>query len=294
MNTPAKEIEPLFAEGEVARELSKQLARFMSKARVVALKLGSGFSPLTIGWRLQELLSADHAIAITWSGDRVALERLLGKGPVILSVPAGSPSLEGPLTELSQQPIGPLRLVLIVDPDAECFGASQWFVRSWAIEFPSWHDLFPDVGARANELLRLLALRDGAKGSLSPEALETVRSLRWPGGEPELLARLEHGLAFARSGNITTDALDLAPAHGEALQMPSLQEALEAMQLLYVAAVIVRCGGNRSQAARALSCDVRSVFRYVEKLQREDTTALRATWSVIRGLIGDIGPGPLV
>jgi hypothetical protein len=294
MNTPSQDIEPLFADGELARELSKQLARFMTKARVVAVKLGSGFSPLAIGWRLRELLSAERATAITWSGDRVELQRLLRECPVILSVPAGSPSLEAVLTELSQPPIGPLRLVLIVDPNANCFGAARWFVSSWAIDLPSWQDLFPDAGARANELLRLLALRDGARVSLSPEGLDTIRSCRWPGGEPELLARLEHGLVFASGGTITPEALDLAPAHGKALQTPSLQEALETMQMLYVAAVIARCRGNRSQAARSLSCDVRSVFRYVEKLQREDASALRARWSVIRGLISDIGPGPLV
>jgi hypothetical protein len=181
---------------------------------------------------LEEVLSADRATAVTWSGDRVALDRLLGEGPVILSVRAGSPSLEAVLTELSQPPIGPLRLVLVVDPEADCFGAARWFVSTWAIDLPSWQELFPDVGSRANELLRLLARRDGTRVSLSPEGLDTIRSRRWPGGEPELLARLEHGLVFASEGSITPEALDLPPAPGKASQTPSLQEALETMQML--------------------------------------------------------------
>jgi DNA-binding NtrC family response regulator len=124
--------------------------------------------------------------------------------------------------------------------------------------------------------------------------LSAIRSRPWPGGEPELLARLEHGLVFASGDTITPESLELAPARGNALQTPSLQVALETMRMLYVAAVIKQCEGNRTQAARALSCDARSVFRYVETLQREDASELRATWSLIRGLINEIGSGPLV
>jgi hypothetical protein len=248
---------------------------------------------LTLAWRLQELLADKGPLTVTWAGETTALLDLLGRQLVILAVAPGTPSLDPIIAPLADTPGSPLRLVVLIEMGADCFQATRWFIESWSVPVPAWHDVFPDPALRANEVLRLVCVQRAREARLSREACDAIGAYSWDGGEAELLARVERGLTFADNGEIDAEALGMAIGQRPPGILP-LQAATETMTMAYVAAALAHCGGNRSETARALKCDVRSIFRYVERLQSEDVEAFWKRWSMLRSLVASLEGGKLI
>jgi DNA-binding NtrC family response regulator len=112
---------------------------------------------------------------------------------------------------------------------------------------------------------RLLASMPGPSGELSriePEAIDFLRSQPWPGNVRELRNVLSRASAMAQDGVIRRadvagegfgfrgtrqerDALDLSGAFSTAKE-----RSVERFEAAYLAALMKRCGGNLSRAAR--------------------------------------------
>jgi DNA-binding NtrC family response regulator len=60
------------------------------------------------------------------------------------------------------------------------------------------------------------------------------------------------------------DASDLGLAEGETALQP-LANAVEDFRRSYIDRALAHFSGNRTQTARALGVDVRTIFRYLEK-----------------------------
>lgn len=106
--------------------------------------------------------------------------------------------------------------------------------------------------------------RSDVKG-FSPAALTAIRKYDWPGNIRQLENRIKKALVLCEEHLIGPDDLDVGASHQPAI-LP-LEKAKEDFQRRYVFEVLERNNGNRTQTARDLGVDPRTVFRYLEREQ---------------------------
>jgi transcriptional regulator with GAF, ATPase, and Fis domain len=102
-------------------------------------------------------------------------------------------------------------------------------------------------------------------GGFSPAALVAIRKYDWPGNIRQLENRIKKALVLCDEHMIGPDDLDLGADNQPAI-VP-LEKAKEDFQRRYVFEVLERNNGNRTQTARDLGVDPRTVFRYLEREQ---------------------------
>jgi len=98
---------------------------------------------------------------------------------------------------------------------------------------------------------------------LSREAIRAIKRWRWPGNIRELENRIKKAIVFSDNGVITPDNLDLAEEATERI-LP-LADAREVWQREYINKVLALNDGNRTQTARDLDVDPRTIFRHLER-----------------------------
>jgi transcriptional regulator with GAF, ATPase, and Fis domain len=104
--------------------------------------------------------------------------------------------------------------------------------------------------------------------AFSPEALQAIRRFGWPGNVRQLENRIKKALVLCEGTQIAPADLDLS-----ADVLPPilpLVQAKEEFQRRYVAEVLERNGGNRTQTAKDLGVDPRTIFRYLEREDAEE------------------------
>jgi DNA-binding NtrC family response regulator len=106
---------------------------------------------------------------------------------------------------------------------------------------------------------------DSSIGGFAPNALVAIRKYDWPGNIRQLENRIKKALVLCDDHLIGPDDLDLGAANQPAI-VP-LEKAKEDFQRRYVFEVLERNNGNRTQTARDLGVDPRTVFRYLEREQ---------------------------
>lgn len=99
--------------------------------------------------------------------------------------------------------------------------------------------------------------------TLSEEARKSIATHSWPGNLSELELALRRALVLGESDLIEPPDLGLNGA--EKLVVQPLNDAIEAFRMAYVSKVLAHFDGNRTQAARALGVDARTIFRYLAK-----------------------------
>jgi DNA-binding NtrC family response regulator len=99
----------------------------------------------------------------------------------------------------------------------------------------------------------------------SPQTLTSIRKYAWPGNIRQLENRIKKALVLCDRTLLGPEDLDL----GDDAQAPivPLEKAKEDFQRRYVLEVLERNNGNRTQTARDLGVDPRTIFRYLEKEQ---------------------------
>ncbi len=104
---------------------------------------------------------------------------------------------------------------------------------------------------------------DVAPRELDAGALRAIRRFDWPGNIRQLENRLKKALVLSTGSKLSAEDLDLST---DALpEVQTLAQAKESFALDYVLSVLEQNGGNRTQTARDLGVDPRTVFRYLEK-----------------------------
>ncbi|MFO0613086.1 MAG: sigma 54-interacting transcriptional regulator [Polyangiaceae bacterium] len=131
---------------------------------------------------------------------------------------------------------------------------------------PPLRDRGDDVMIIARSLLTKYAeeLSSSVKG-FSPSALASIRKYAWPGNIRQLENRLKKALVLCDQTLLSPEDLDLGAAEDVGI-MP-LEKAKEEFQRKYVLEALERNNGNRTQTARDLGVDPRTIFRYLEKEQ---------------------------
>jgi len=132
------------------------------------------------------------------------------------------------------------------------------------ILLPPLRDRGEDVIIIAKALLgKYTEEMKSAVRALSPGALTAIRKFPWPGNIRQLENRLKKALVLCDKTMLAAEDLDLGP---EALDpIVPLEKAKEEFQRDYVLKILERNNGNRTQTARDLGVDPRTIFRYLEK-----------------------------
>jgi transcriptional regulator with GAF, ATPase, and Fis domain len=123
-----------------------------------------------------------------------------------------------------------------------------------------------DVLILAKALLSKYADELGSQvRGFSPQALSGIRKYTWPGNIRQLQNRIKKALVLCDKNLLSVEDLDLRD-EGMSAIVP-LEKAKEDFQRRYVLEVLERNNGNRTQTARDLGVDPRTIFRYLEKEQ---------------------------
>ena len=104
--------------------------------------------------------------------------------------------------------------------------------------------------------------------TFSEGAALAMQMHQWPGNIRELENRIKKALIFCESAEINVDDLELAPL--QAGKIEPLVDAKEAFAASYVRKILDINGGNRTQTARDLGVDVRTIYRYLERARDGD------------------------
>ena len=97
----------------------------------------------------------------------------------------------------------------------------------------------------------------------SPAALSAIRKYPWPGNIRQLENRIKKALVLCDQTLLSPEDMDLGEGSAEPL-LP-LERAKEEFQRKYVLDALERNNGNRTQTARDLGVDPRTIFRYLER-----------------------------
>jgi DNA-binding NtrC family response regulator len=130
------------------------------------------------------------------------------------------------------------------------------------ITLPPLHARADDVAAWAEFFVERAAHDAGLPvPKLSASARQALSGRRWPGNLSELEAVVRRAVFLGEGPTIEPNHLGF----GEAFVVQSLTDAVEAFRMEYMAKVLNHFDGNRTQAARALGVDPRTMFRYLAK-----------------------------
>lgn len=102
-----------------------------------------------------------------------------------------------------------------------------------------------------------------AQRRFSAEAKQAMLRYAWPGNIRELDNHIKKAVVLSESASLTPQ--DLALSDVEQTPIVPLQEARDAWQRDYVRDVVERCAGNRTQAAKELGVDPRTIYRYLKE-----------------------------
>ncbi len=97
----------------------------------------------------------------------------------------------------------------------------------------------------------------------TPQALAAIKKHPWPGNIRQLENRIKKALVLCEKSLLGPEDLDLGK-EAESPILP-LEKAKEEFQRKYVLEVLERNNGNRTQTARDLGVDPRTIFRYLER-----------------------------
>jgi len=144
------------------------------------------------------------------------------------------------------------------------------------VRVPPLRERHEDIRLLAQHYLRVYAAKNGRKlESFSNEALERLESYKWPGNVRELENLIERTVLLARKDRI--DAEDL-PEEVAGVKRPPRDAILELVgtplaeiEQRLLDETLRITGGNKTQAAKLLGIDVRTVARKLER--REDDQA---------------------
>jgi transcriptional regulator with PAS, ATPase and Fis domain len=140
------------------------------------------------------------------------------------------------------------------------------------VSLPPLRERGDDIALLADSFLLRYRQKYGATPrGFTNQALTALRSWSWPGNVRELENRVKKALILSDRPLLNPDDLDLTDLAAKRQIVP-LADAVETFRQDYIRKVLDLNNWNKTQTARDLGVDARTIFRYVEKLE-EDPSA---------------------
>ena len=146
----------------------------------------------------------------------------------------------------------------------------------------------PPLRARGNDVLllaqsfieRFAERHNVAVRGLEPEAAEKLLQHQWPGNVRELMNAIERAVALSRGELLTVADLPERVREAEKVRIdvtaddPEELLTIDELERRYILKVLERTGGNKTQAARILGVDRKTLFRKLKRdMEAEDAHA---------------------
>ena len=132
------------------------------------------------------------------------------------------------------------------------------------LKLPPLRERGQDVILIAKFLIQKICEELGlAPKELAPQTAQAMLAYEWPGNIRQLENSLKKAIVMADATALTPQDLDLSPELASPL-LP-LAEAKERFAYRYIMEALERHQGNRTQTAKELDVDPRTIFRYLEK-----------------------------
>jgi transcriptional regulator with GAF, ATPase, and Fis domain len=132
------------------------------------------------------------------------------------------------------------------------------------VHVPPLRERGADLELVAKYLLAKAQEEHGSKlRGFSRSCLVAMRAYGWPGNVRELENRIKKAAVLADGPLITAEDLDIQQE--DVQEILPLAEARERFVNRYISMALERNGGNRTQTARDLGVDPRTIFRFLEK-----------------------------
>lgn len=136
------------------------------------------------------------------------------------------------------------------------------------IQLPALRDRGTDIHDIALFFLEKYSKR--YQSSVQGFASGTVQSMLqyyWPGNVRQLESRIKKAIIMAENNQLTATDLELEASTKRDFE--PLDIATENFKQTYIKEALVANGWNKSQTARTLGVDPRTIFRYIEKFEKE-------------------------
>ena len=138
------------------------------------------------------------------------------------------------------------------------------------LRVPPLRERSEDIPLLVSQFLSTCSRREGKQiGSVSPDLMERLVQYPWPGNVRELEHAIERAVVVAASDRLTLDTFpeeiqEWSPP-GRATPRPIEELTLEEMERVLIEKTLERTGGNKSQAARLLNVNRRSIYNRLKK-----------------------------
>jgi DNA-binding NtrC family response regulator len=134
------------------------------------------------------------------------------------------------------------------------------------LHLPPLRERGDDLTIIAKYLLAQTAKEQGRTlQGFSKACLSALRSYPWPGNIRQLENRIKKAVVLSDGPLISAEDMDLRAEDVE--EILPLAEARARFETRYIQEVLDRCGQNRTQTARVLGVDPRTIFRHLARLQ---------------------------
>jgi DNA-binding NtrC family response regulator len=256
---------PPFVEVEAVLEARRLAARLASSPLPILVAGAIGTGRRTLANALGTLRDANHSTFSAFDGlDAVRFYREPDGVAVIHNIHALDARGQNELAALIHD--RPIRIVATVDASYELATDMEALVAATRVTLPPLQDRGSDVGAWAKLFLELAATQLGRPGPKLTAAGENVLlSQKWPRNLSELLSVVQRAAVLGSGEEVGPAELGFNDALTIVGGVQPLADAVEAFRMAYVSKVLAHFDGNRSQTARALGVDPRTIFRYLAK-----------------------------
>jgi len=141
-------------------------------------------------------------------------------------------------------------------------------INTVTLRVPPLHERKEDLPKLAEHILSTLRISGTTKRTISPEAVQALTAHSWPGNVRELRNVLEGiGLMSHGAGPISREeVLALLPKTRSSLQTGDHTHlSLEEIERLHIQRVLDASGGNKTQAAKTLDIDYKTLLTKLKK-----------------------------
>ena len=151
-------------------------------------------------------------------------------------------------------------------------------INTVTLRVPPLRERKDDLPRLAEHLLQTLRVPGSRKRSLSPETIQQLEAHHWPGNVRELRNVIERIVLMSLgSGPITREeVLAVLPPPGSPATHPRQEEetaslSLDEIEQRHILLVLDACGGNKTQAAKTLQIDYKTLLSKLKRYGVDST-----------------------